>query len=137
MTAVHLSGESYKISSKLPDLVDMYISIREQRLVADRKVAELKETEEEIKKTIISKFQEQGLKVLGGDTGTVKMTELDEPVAENWELVWDYVAENNAWHLLHKRLTSTAVRELWNDGQTIPGIGHQTVYKLSVSGVKK
>ena len=125
------------ISSHLPDLVDSYITIREQRLAADRLAAQLKESEDDLRKTIIAKFQDQGVKALGGQLGLVKMTELDEPVAENWELVYDYIAEHEAWHLLHKRLTSTAIKELWDDGKTIPGVGHTKVYKLSVSGVKK
>lgn len=125
------------ISSHLPDLVDSYVNIREQRLAADRLAEQLKETEEDLKRTIIAKFQEQGLKALGGSNGLVKMTELDEPKAENWELIYDYVAEHQAWHLLHKRITTTAIKELWDDGKTVPGVGHQKVYKLSVSGVKK
>lgn len=125
------------ISSHLPDLVDSYITIRDQRLAADRLVAQLKESEEDLKKTIIAKFQEGGVKALGGQLGLVKMAELDEPVAENWELVYDYIAENEAWHLLHKRLTTTAIKELWDDGKVVPGVGHTKIYKLSVSGVKK
>lgn len=125
------------ISSHLPDLVDSYVNVREQRLALEREVLKLKEAEEDLKRTIVAKFQEQGLKALGGQLGLVKMTELDEPKAENWELIYDYVAEHEAWHLLHKRLTTTAIKELWDDGKTVPGVGHQTVYKLSVSGVKK
>jgi len=125
------------ISSHLPDLVDSYINLREQRLAADRAAATLKESEEDLKRTIIAKFREGGMKALGGQLGLVKMTELDEPKATNWEPVYDYVKQNDAWNLLHKRLTTTAVKELWEDGKTVPGVDHEIIYKLSVSGVKK
>lgn len=125
------------ISSHLPDLVDSYITIREQRLAADRLVVQLKESEDDLKRTIIAKYRESGLKALGGQLGLVKMSELDEPKAANWEQIYDYIAENNAFHLLHKRLTTLAVKELWDDGRDVPGVIHETIYKLSVSGVKK
>jgi hypothetical protein len=65
------------------------------------------------------------------------MTEYDEPKATDWPTVWEYVRENNAFHLLHKRLTTLAVKELWDAGLDVPGVVHETLYKLSVSGVKK
>lgn len=121
------------ISSKLPDLINSYIQLREKRL-AEETVAEAMKAEEEVlKKTIISKMREEGITSQGGIYGTVKMGHLVEPVAENWEQVWSYVRENNAFHLLHKRLTNTAVKELWDAGQTVPGVGKQDVYKLTVS----
>jgi len=125
------------ISSHLPDLVDSYINIREQRLAADRLVKQLTEAEDDLKRTIIAKFREGGMKALGGQLGLVKMTELDEPKATDWPAVYEYVKENDAFHLLHKRLTTTAVRELWEAGEVVPGVIHETIYKLSVSGVKK
>jgi hypothetical protein len=138
--ARHILGEPEalpSISSHLPDLVDSYITIREQRLAADRLSAQLTEAETDLKRTIIAKFQDQGVKALGGQLGLVKMTELDEPKAENWELIYDYIERNQAFHLLHKRLTTLAVKELWDDGKTVPGVGHEKIFKLSVSGVKK
>jgi hypothetical protein len=121
------------ISSQLPDLVDQYIAARTQRLAKDKEAEELKEFEELLKKAIIAKYQEQGINALGAKNGTVKMTKLVEPVAENWQEIWDYIKETGRFELLHRRLANLAVKELWNDGQVLPGIGQQDVYKLSVT----
>jgi hypothetical protein len=121
------------ISSQLPDLVDQYIAARTQRLAKDKEAEELKEFEELLKKAIIAKYQEQGINALGAKNGTVKMTKLVEPVAENWQEIWDYIKETGRFELLHRRLANLAVKELWNDGQILPGIGQQDVYKLSVT----
>ena len=102
----------------------------------DKQAEQMKEHEEILKKAIIAKYQEQGLTLLGSKLGVVKLSEADEPVAQDWIAVWDFIRENNAFELLHKRLTNTAVKERWEAGEEIPGVGKQKVYRLSVSGTK-
>jgi hypothetical protein len=124
------------ISSHLPDLINNYISIRAQRLALDKEAASLKETEDELHKTIVEKFRAGGITAQGAGMGLLKMSEIVEPIAEDWIQVWGYIKEHDAWELVHKRITVTAVRERWENGIIIPGIGRMTKYKLSVSGTK-
>jgi hypothetical protein len=124
------------ISSHLPDMVNAYVLARAQRLALDKQVEELKAHEELLKDAVISKMREQGINAVGADAGLVKMSVLKEPVATNWPEIYDYIKENGAWELLHKRLTSTAVKEHWEAGEELPGIGVTEVYKLSVSKTK-
>jgi len=124
------------ISSQLPDLVDAYIAYRTQRLIKDKEAAQMKELEEQIKDAIISKFKEQGITGLGASNGFVKMTSTLEPQGQDWPAIWEYIRDTNQFDLLHKRLTNTAVRERWEAGEQIPGVGVQEVFRLSVSGTK-
>ena len=121
------------ISTHLPDLVDQYISFRAQRLAVDKKVAELKEMEESLKKAIIAKMKDESMSAVGGANGLVKMTVLREPVANDWSALYDFIKANDAFELLHKRLSTVAVKERADDGEILPGIGWTDVYKLSVS----
>lgn len=121
------------ISSNLPDLVDAYIVQRQQRLIMAKEVEALEEAEKELYKTIVAKYREAGMTACGGKFGLVKMTESKEPIAEDWAQVWKYIKENDAWELLHKRITVTAVRERWDAGESVPGIGSVPKYSLSVS----
>jgi len=124
------------ISSQLPDLVNQYISVRAQRLNLDKEAAAVKEFEEILKDAIISKYKEQGLSAMGAANGIVKMSTLIEPVATEWTLIWDHIKETGEFDLLHRRLTSLAVKARWEVGIELPGVGKQEVYKLSVSGAK-
>jgi hypothetical protein len=121
------------ISSHLPDLVDQYIAARTQRLAIDKQAKEMKEFEEVLKSAIISKYQEQGITALGAANGTVKMTTLIEPVAQDWQEIWDYIRRTGSFELLHRRLANLAVKERWEAGVILPGIGQQEIFKLSVS----
>lgn len=121
------------ISTHLPDLIDSYIATRDRRLTLDREAAGIKEQEDDLKKLIISKFREGDILAQGAKNGLVKMKVSKEPVPENWELIYEYIQKNGAWELLHKRLTSTAVKEHWDHGEILPGVGSTDVYTLSVS----
>lgn len=121
------------ISSNLPDLVDNYIAIRAQRLVVAKQVEEMEEAEKDLYKTIIAKLREGGMTAIGGKLGLVKMAETVEPIAMDWRQTWDYIREHDAFELLHKRLTVTAVKERWDAGEEVPGVGRVPKFSLSVS----
>ena len=121
------------ISSHLPDLVDNYISIRAQRLALDHEAADLKETEDNLYKVIVSKMRDEGMSAMGGKNGMVKLKESEEPVATDWPELYMYIQRTGSFEFLHKRLSTLAIKEHWDAGEDIPGVGSTTVYKLSVS----
>ena len=121
------------ISSHLPDLVDNYISVRAQRLALDRQAAEIKEAEDGLYKVIISKMRDEGMTVLGAKNGFVKLKESEEPVPIDWNELWAHIKETGRFEYLHKRISTLAIKEHWEAGEEIPGIGRTTIYKLSVS----
>ena len=121
------------ISSHLPDIVDAYISTRTQRLAKDKAAKELKDCEELLKDAIIAKYRESGINALGSVNGIVKMTTLKEPTALDWPSIYAYVQETGDFSLLHKRLSTAAIKEQTEEGVVLPGIGWSDVYKLSVS----
>jgi hypothetical protein len=121
------------ISSFLPDLIDSYIATRARRLDAEKQAEAIKEQEDELSKTIIAKMREGGMKAMGANLGLIKLQETEEPVAENWPELWKFIKDTDSWDLLHKRVTVTAVRDRWEEGVAVPGVGKITKYKLSVS----
>ena len=70
---------------------------------------------------------------MGGKMGVVKLHESIEPIAEDWPKTWAFIKEHDAFELLHKRLTVTAVKERWEHGEEIPGVGRVPKYSLTVS----
>jgi hypothetical protein len=121
------------ISTHLPDLVDAYIDTRAQRLDQDKIAAQLKETEEELKQIIIAKYRHEGVFALGGTRGLVKMKESQEPTCTDWPALYAYIKANDAWEMLHKRVTVTAIKERWEAGETVSGVIAVPTYSLSVS----
>jgi hypothetical protein len=78
------------------------------------------------------------LNALGVVTGTygrflVERKAKPTPKADDWAQVWSYIRENNAFDLLHKRLTETAVMARFNAQEPIPGISldDKITYKIT------
>jgi len=124
------------ISTHLPDLANNYISARAERLKLEKVVEEMKGREETLKDAIVAKMREEGMTAIGAENGLVKMSELVEPVAQDWPTVWEYIRETGHFDLLHKRLANLAVKARWDVGEPIPGVGQQVVFKLTVSKAK-
>lgn len=121
------------LSSHLPDLIDLYIATRAQRLAKDKEAAAIKEQEDDLSKAIIAKMKAGDITAQGAQNGLVKLNHNVEPVATDWPALYAFIKANDAWELLHKRVTATAIKERWDDGEEIPGVGRADVYKLSVS----
>lgn len=72
---------------------------------------------------------------LNGAKGKISQSEIKQvevPSVVDWDKVYEYIAENEAWGLLHKRISTEAWRERLNAKDPVPGIDPFTVTTLSV-----
>lgn len=125
--------ETPVISSHLPDITNAYIEARNKRLFLDKQVEAMKENEQVLLRAIIAKMKEQELVKVGTKAGTLKLKVTEEPVPENWPEIWAYVKVNDRFDLLHKRISSEAVKEMRENGIAVPGVSWNEVSKITVS----
>lgn len=122
-------------SGQLAILVDFFAKVREKRLKADKHAKALKTQENEVEAEIIEELQKAGLSKVGGKIASVTLQEQHKPIVRDWPALYDYIRDNDAFDLLHRRLTEAAVKERVEDGVNVPGLGTFVVPKLSVSKV--
>lgn len=118
------------------DLVTKFLQVRDQRLLADKAAADLKTQETELKTQIISSLRDRHLTAIGSDSGITTLTCKKKPQATDWNLVYEFMHKEKAYHLLHKRLTEEAVREYWQEGVPVPGVVEVDIYDLTISKAK-
>jgi hypothetical protein len=70
------------------------------------------------------------------ENGTFYKQEAVTPSASDWQLVYDWIKDNDAWDLLERRVKSTFIKEYQeaHDGALPPGI---SVYREYVIRVRK
>jgi len=68
-----------------------------------------------------------------GKEATAALIYETQPVPESWDDIYDYIETNDAFDLLQRRLSVTAVKERWDAGVTIPGIGKFDSVDLSLT----
>ncbi len=120
------------IGTDLVTMADQYMVARNERLKLDRKAAEMKKHEHVMRAAVIAKAKEAGQTVVGTKIGTVKVKPHQEPQADDWAGIRQYIIENDAWDIMHKSLTVTALRDRVAAGETIPGLGWKEVWKATV-----
>jgi hypothetical protein len=50
----------------------------------------------------------------------------------DWEQIFNYIVENNATHLLYKQLIKSALEEMYDNNESLPGANLQPYVKVSV-----
>ena len=107
---------------KLTDLLAELAKAREaiKDLQAQEKV--FTQQKKELEHKIAIRLQEQGLDKISNDICTVSIKTEVVPTVENWDDVFEHISQTNQFELLHKRMSSTAYRELLKLGMNVPGV---------------
>lgn len=129
--------EAWLKRQSLAALADMYYTVREKRLAA-QKVGELIEKDEGfLREFLIANLPLSDATGIAGKLARVSVTASSIPTVENWDAFYAYVKKSNSFDLLQRRVSDKAVMERWEAGKAIPGVGKFTKKKLSISVVKQ
>ncbi len=119
----------------LPEYVDKLHTLRQARLAADKESRKLKKQEDDVNAFIIAEMREKAITEAHGELLVVELDVKEKGSVEDWDALWSYIRENDAFELLHKRLTDSAVKERWDAGEEVPGVEKVDVYKLILSTI--
>lgn len=116
----------------LGGLIDLLYATRVQRLDAEKEIKALKTKEVGFRMRIKQMLDAASLEAGSGKTATTSVCYTTEPTAKDWPAIYSYIVENDAFDMLQRRLSATAVRDRWNDGIIIPGIEKFDTWDLSL-----
>lgn len=108
--------------AELGELADRLEVARAKRLAADKIAANLKSEESKLKYALISEMEVNHLSSVGGDSCVITRITKKRATAGNWAELHEYIRENDAFDLLHRRLTDSAILLRLDDGIEIPGV---------------
>ena len=108
--------------AELGALADRLEATRQDRLAADRIAATLKSDENKIKAEIIAEMEENNLSSVGGKVTVINRITKQRAIASDWPEIYKFIHDNDAFDLLHKRLTDAAVKVRLDDGVIVPGV---------------
>ena len=120
----------------IKDLVEKYADKRAERQALARKVKELEVEEKELESQLLAYLLEHKLPFVSGAKFIANCTPYTKYAVQDWPLIYDYIRQNNAFDLLHKRLTETAVKLREEDGIVVPGVVKFPEYKVTLSEIK-
>lgn len=115
--------------------VDLYRERRDLRLAMQKEVNAVAEEEKLVKDYLIDNIPKSGNTGVAGKKFRAQIKTKDVPRAEDWDKVYNFITENERFDMLQKRLSDKAVTDMWEAGETIPGVGKFTIVDVSVTNI--
>jgi hypothetical protein len=119
---------------ELPDSdakkADLLYKTREKRLKIQKQVDELQGLESALKEYFINSLPKDTSGV-AGRVARVQTTPKAIPRVEDWGKFYAYVRSKKRFDLLQRRLSEAAVKEIWENGKTVPGVAKFTTVSVS------
>ena len=113
--------------------IDKLYALRAERLEAEKQIKVMKSNELALRITIKRLLDAASLEGGRGISASASIQYSTEPTAKDWSAIYFYIRENDAFDMLQRRLSSTAVKDRWDSGIIIPGIEKFDTWDLSVT----
>lgn len=119
-----------------PDLgtaIDELYELRAKRLDIEKQVKALKSEELALRVEIKRLLDSVSLEGGRGQVATASIVHSVEPTVKDWSAFYQFVTANDAFDMLQRRLSSTAVKQRWDNGVEVPGVEKFDTWDLSLT----
>lgn len=120
------------IGAQIDALTKLKADYKAKSDIAAEAEAKVKAAEAELLKSL----QEQGQEKAGGKTATVSIRTSQVGNVTDWEALWAFIHKKKYGHLLQRRLSDPAVREIFEREGKVPGVELFTKTSLGYTAVK-
>lgn len=119
------------------DIIRTYMKLRDQKAAieaeAKDRVAALKDKMSKLEAWIKDQADAQGVTSFKSDYGTAFLTTTDYANVADWDAVLNFIRENEAYDMLEKRISKTAVRSYIESTKAVPpGVNYGTKLEVNV-----
>ncbi len=132
--------QSFEYGAPLPQTIgrcaDLYAEVRKIRLAMEKQVAEVKKRETEIRDHIIDNLSKSDDTGAAGLRYRAQIVVKAVPKIADWGVLCSWVRKNNRFDLLQKRISETAIKDMWEERGNIPGIEKFNAVDVSITKIK-
>lgn len=135
MTVASTAGTVAKVTARLGTMgstIDKLWAKREEKREAEAKVKIIETEIAVIEESLMERMDKEETSKSQGTKASVSITTATVANVEDWAAFHAYVAKNKYFHLLQKRVSDPAVRELWDSGKKVPGVQPFSKRKLNI-----
>ena len=110
------------MAASIGETIDDMHNIRARKRALEDMVKELDKEYGAKEMELMSLMDVQQTRTSEGKLASVHIDEVVYPTADNWGEIYKYIHANKYYHMLERRLTAVAYRELVERGVQVPGI---------------
>jgi len=119
------------------DIIRVYVTLRNQKNTIEAEMKEqlvdLKTKMGKLEAALKVQMEQQGLTSLKSDYGTAFMVTVDYATVGDWDAVLKFVRDNEAYDMLERRVSKTAVRGYIEANKAVPpGVTYGTRLEVNI-----
>lgn len=112
--------------------IDKLYDLREEKRRLEAELKKVRQLMEEEEINIFELFKQQDVTMSGGSRATCSVTETVVPVVDDYDKLQEHLLATGDLHLLERRVSSRAYREMLEAGEDVPGVRPFTKRALSL-----
>lgn len=112
-------------------LIDHLWELREEKRRLETQVKDFERLIAAAQGDLIERLESEGLDKATGTKASVSLSFTTTGNVEDWDELWTYILKNKYTHLLQRRVSDPAYRELLEAGKKVPGV--QPFIKRSIN----
>ena len=115
-------------------LAKIYTKIRAKRLELEKEVASLQEQQDLIGQEIINLCREQGVQTMRTEYGTVSLRTTKRYWTNDWQSMYNFIKEHDAFALLHQRINTTNMNQFLEENPDLhpPGLNADATQTIAI-----
>lgn len=124
-----------KVADRLLPLggqIDELHNLREQKRELEAKVTEIETRITAAQEALLERLEEDGVDKASGKKATVSISSSTVGNVTDWDALNKYIKKTGFFHLYQRRLSDPAVRELFEQKGSIPGVQPFTKKRLNL-----
>jgi hypothetical protein len=103
-------------------LIDQMFALREKKRELETAVKGIEGETAELEAQIMEAMEAQGVDKMSGVTASVSITTNTVANVTDWDAFWAYIHKMKYGHLIQRRVSDPAYRELLDAGRQVPGV---------------
>jgi hypothetical protein len=131
--------QEYQLGAPLPGSIglcaDLFAEVRDLRLAMQKLVDEVKARESEIRDHIIDNLSKSDDTGAAGKRYRAQVVRKVKPALKDWIAFTEFVAMEQRFDLLQKRMNERAVLDMLEEGQSVPGIERFNAVDVSITKI--
>lgn len=106
----------------IADLAEIRDNLREELRKVQDEARRIKALIDENEGALMAILDDQGVTLTGVGPYTMSVTENTVAYVEDWDSLHSYIVEKEAFHLLQRRVSNAAYREILYYGESVRGV---------------
>lgn len=119
----------------LGTLADRIWASREEKRRLEAEVKVVGEKIAELEEELMTRMGSENTDKAAGTKASVSITTTVVADVQDWDSFWPYIAKNKLFHLVQRRVSDPAYRELLDMGKKVPGVQPFSKRKLNVRSI--